>query len=78
MDGGQEIARGFIVARGDGAELFDFGEEIFNQVTGPVHVLIERARLDPVGLAWNHHRLAGGGQRFDDAFIRIERFVSDQ
>jgi hypothetical protein len=30
VDGSQEISGGFVVARGDGAELFEFTEEILD------------------------------------------------
>jgi hypothetical protein len=30
MDGSEEVASGFVVACGDGAELFKFGEEILD------------------------------------------------
>ena len=38
MDRGQEISGGFVVAGGDGAELLEFGEEIFDQVSRFVEV----------------------------------------
>ena len=43
MERGEEIPRGLIVARGDGAELFEFAKEIFDQVACLVERLIERA-----------------------------------
>ena len=33
MEGSQEISGGFVTAGGDGAELFEFGEEIFDEVS---------------------------------------------
>ena len=32
MDGGEEISCGFVIARGDSPELFEFAEEILDQV----------------------------------------------
>jgi hypothetical protein len=32
VDGGEEISGGFVVARGDRAELFEFAEEILDQM----------------------------------------------
>ena len=32
VDGGEEIARSFVVAGGDGPELFEFAEEVFDQM----------------------------------------------
>ncbi len=32
MDGGEEVARGLVVAGGDGTELLEFGEEVLDEV----------------------------------------------
>jgi hypothetical protein len=48
MEGGAEISRGLIVARGEGAELFEFAEEILDQVACLVERLIELAGRCPV------------------------------
>src|SRR5208282_2375441 len=55
MDGGGEISCGFVVAGGDGPELLEFAEEIFDQVSCLVEFLIERARR--FGFAWAGSRL---------------------
>ena len=62
MDGSQDIARGLVVARGDGAEPFDSCEENLNQVTRSLRMPIERARLGKVGLFWDHRSLAVGAK----------------
>ena len=41
-------------------------------------MLVELARLDAVGLGGDHRSLAGGGQRFEHAFIGVERLIGDQ
>ena len=44
VDGGKEISGGFVVARGDGAELLQFAEEIFDQVARFVEFRVEIGR----------------------------------
>ena len=44
MDGGEEISGGFVVAGGNGSELFEFAEEVFDQMACFGEFLIERAR----------------------------------
>ena len=46
MDRGKEIPGGFVVAGSDGAELFEFGTEIFDQVARFMEFLVKgRAAL---------------------------------
>ena len=40
VDGGEEVTSSLIVAGGDGAEEFEFGEEVLDQVAGFVEVLV--------------------------------------
>jgi hypothetical protein len=44
MDRGQEISCSFVVTGSDGAELLEFGEEIFDEVSRFVEVLVKVAR----------------------------------
>src|SRR6266852_2704715 len=46
VDGGQEISCGLVVATGDGAELFEFAKEIFDQVARLVNPCPPLARPD--------------------------------
>ena len=50
MDGGEEISGGFVVAGGDGSELLEFAEEVFDQVARFVEFFVEVA--GSCGLAW--------------------------
>ena len=43
VDRGEEISGGFVVARGDGAERFEFAEEVLDQVARLVEVAVEIA-----------------------------------
>ena len=78
MDGGEEVARGLVVAGGDGTKLLEFGEEVLDEVTRLVDVLVVVARQSPVCLGRDHRRFAGRSQRRDDPLVGIERFVGDQ
>ncbi len=59
-------------------ELLEFGEEVLNEVTLLVGVLVVVARQSPVYLGRDHRRFAGRSQRRDDPLVGIERFVGDQ
>ena len=78
VDGGEEVARGLVVAGGDGTKLLEFGEEVLDEVTRLVDVLVVVARQSPVCLGRDHRRFAGRSQRRDDPLVGIERFVGDQ
>jgi len=78
VDGGEEVARGLVVPRGDGAELFEFGEEILNEVTRLVDIAIVVAEQAAVRPGRDHGGLAGSGERGDDPLVGIKRLISDQ
>jgi|SRR5947208_11496933 len=77
MDGGEEISRGLVVARGDGPELLELAEEILDQVTRFIEMAVIRTRGFAVGAGGDDGRLAGLLQRFDYPFIGIEGLVGD-
>ena len=78
MDASEEIASRFIVAGGDGPELLELGKEVLDEVARLVEVFVKGAR----GLAGfprrDDGRLAGLGQRFEPALVRIERLVGHE
>ena len=45
MDGTQEVARGLVVARGNGAALLESSKKVFNQVTRLVQVAVIAALM---------------------------------
>ncbi len=49
MDSGEEVSSGFVVACGDGAELFEFGEEVLDQVSGFVEFLVVKPLFFAIG-----------------------------
>ncbi len=77
VDGGQEIAGGFVVTRGDGAELFKSGEEVFDQVARFVEFPVIGAGILAVAAGRNHEGLARLFQRVNHAFVGIVGFVGN-
>jgi hypothetical protein len=78
LDRGDEVASGFVVACGDGSELLELGEEVFNQVARRVEVTVIASRLCSVRLGRDDNRFAGRDQRLNHPFIGVERLVGDQ
>ena len=78
MNCGQEIRGGLVVAGGDGTELLEPAVEVFDEMAGLVHVLVERTRGLAVASGRNDTGLARFLQRFDDAPVGIEGFVGEQ
>jgi len=77
MDGGEEISGGFVIACSDGAELFEFGKEVFNQVACFVEFFVVGSRLKAFG-AWRNHSLFSSlAQRFKHSGLGIEALVGD-
>ncbi len=78
VDGGEEVARGLVVACCDGPELLHPGKDILDQMAFLVEFPIVLARFQAVGLRRDRHGLADFGHWFDQPFIGVERFVSDK
>ena len=78
IDGGEKIASGFIIAGGDSAELFEFCEEIFNQMPCFIEFLIVGALDFAVGFGWNDPRFSGLEQGLDHSFIGIVTLVGQE
>ena len=58
MDGTQEVVRGLVVARGNGAALLESSIKVFNQVTRLVQVAVIAALVPARTDRWNYHGLA--------------------
>lgn len=58
MDGAEEVAGDLVVAGSNAAILLELVEELLDQVTGPVQVLVIFARLF-CGCAWEESRHLG-------------------
>ena len=77
-DGGEEIPGGFVVARGDRAELFEFAEEILDQMALFVEFAIEVARRQTVWSRRDYSGFASRRQRVEHSTIGIEGAICDQ
>ena len=75
MDGTQEVVRGLVVARGNGAALLESSIKVFNQVTRLVQVAVIAALMFARGFWGNHHGLARVQQRLD---VNLSRFHPHQ
>jgi hypothetical protein len=78
VDGGKEIFGGFVVARGDGTELFEFAEEILDQMALFVEFAIEFTRRQAVWSGRDDGGFASRRQRVEDSAIGIEGAICDQ
>ena len=78
MERGEEISRGLIVTRGDAAVLFEFTEEILDQVARLVERLIELAGRCSVLPRRDDGGFPGTRQRFENTLIGIIGLVGDQ
>jgi hypothetical protein len=78
VDGGKEIFGGFVVAGGDRPELFEFAEEILDQVALFVEFAIEFTRRQAVWSGRDDGGFASRRQRVEDSAIGIEGAICDQ
>lgn len=77
MNGAEEVAGGLVVAGGNAAILLELVEELLNQVTRPVQMLVVFTELFAAALGRNHDALARILQGIDDPFLGIVGFVGD-
>ena len=77
MDGGAEAGVGFVVARGDAPELFDFLEDVFDQMALFVHLLVvvDCSASAAVG---RDHRQGVALVQFRPEPIAVEGLIADQ
>jgi hypothetical protein len=78
VDGGKEIACGFVVARCDCSELFEFTEEILDQVALLVELWVEFAWRQAIWSRRDYGRFPSCRQRFEHPAIGIIGSVGDQ
>ena len=78
MDGTQKIAGGFVITCSNASVLFEFLEEIFDQVPPFVHLFIIRTLFGTVGFGGNHHLAIGGFQFGNHAFYGIIGLVGQK
>ena len=75
MDGTQKIAGGFVITCSNASVLFEFLEEIFDQVPPFVHLFIIRTLFRAVAFGRNHHLAIGGFQFGNHAFQGVIGFI---
>lgn len=78
VDGGEEISCGFVVACGDGAELFEFAEKVLDQVARLVEMFVKVAGRGAVAAERDDRPSRGRGERSDDPLVGVVSFVGDQ
>ncbi len=72
MDGGEEVARGLVVAGCDGTELLELGEEVLDEMACLVEVPVEVAGQFSVCFGRYDGTLASGREWGDDPLAGIE------
>ena len=77
MDGSAVAGIGFVVARGDASELFDFLEEVLDQVAPFVHFLVVGDGSGPAAVGRDHRQGAAFVQLRPEP-IAVEGLVADQ
>ena len=78
MDAGQKVSGRFVVTGRYCAELFEFCEEVFDQVACFVEVTVKGPGDFSIGFGRDDDGLVFGGQQGDDPLIGIECLVGDQ
>lgn len=71
IDGREEIASCFVVACGDSAELFEFAEEILDQVPRLIKLFVVVALDFSVAFRWDDGRFSSDFKKRDDALISV-------
>jgi hypothetical protein len=78
VDGGEEVSLGLVVARRDGTELFEPGEEVLDQMACLEEIAVIVSADFAVGLGRDRRRLTGRGEWRNNPFVGVEGFVGDQ
>jgi hypothetical protein len=73
VDGSEKISDGLVIAGGNCAELFEFAEEVLDQVARFIELLVEFARQGR-----DNGRLAGRRQWVEDLLVGVKSSVGDQ
>ena len=77
MDGGEEIALGLVVARGDGAKVLEFVEEALDEIAFAVEHEVALAQDLAIGLWGNHGGDLALAESVDQR-ISVVSLVADQ
>src|SRR5512143_50506 len=77
MDHGGEALVGFVVARGDAAELLDLAEEILDQMAPLVHLEVAGNASSPIDL-WRYHGHRASVVQIGADHVAVEGLVRQQ
>lgn len=77
VDGGEEVASGFVVAGGDGTEELEFGEEVFDQVACLVEFLVALSLHGSIGPGRDDGLFSGLLQRFQHPLIGVKALIGN-
>ena len=77
LNAGEENLGELVVARGDGAEMFEFVEETLNKIAFAVEGEVAPARGFSVGFGWDDWRDRSRVEAGDEG-VGVERLVGDQ
>jgi hypothetical protein len=77
MDSGQEVPRGLIITSGDGTELLELAEEVFNPMACFVPFAIVCTLVFTVRLGRNHRDFPGLRQGLEHSLVGIVAFISN-
>jgi hypothetical protein len=75
VDTGQEVSGGFVIAGCDRPELLEFAEEILDEMTRLVEMLVIVSDLFAVLFGWNDSDFSRCGQRLKNALISVVAFI---
>ena len=75
VNGGEEVACGFVVACGDGAKLFELAEKVFDQVPCFVNVLVIETFLFAPLSRRNNDLFSGFAQRLKNTIFSVVAFI---
>ena len=78
VDSSEEISGSFVVTRSDGSELFEFTEEILDEVARFIEVWIKVGRCPAIWSGRDYRRFAGRCQRLADPRVSVKGLVGDQ
>jgi hypothetical protein len=78
MEGAEEVSCGLIITGGDGTELLELGEEVFDQVPCFIEVPVVFGLVPAVCREWDHRGFAGDGKWLPDSLVSVEGLVGDQ
>ena len=72
VNGSKKVRCGLLASNDDGANLLEFGEEVFDLVAAPGEIAVVLLGVPAICLGRDDGGLAGGSQRNDDTLIGVK------